>query len=245
MSKSRMIRAVLAGIALGCVSHAAFASPIFSPHGQVYPDGSESYLRPEQSELIETPGHVFGYVDEFFIRDFRLVNYAVPGGDGIQTMTASFFAEFRSTPGGTVEGSVNLPGTFVVAIDGRPGVNDAGVFSAATRVARFEGPIAQGLNMIVDLDPNFSDPTGVLSITPIVGGTGYLFDVPVEFVVHGTYCVYTDGNAGDCANLPGDGDVVGPLRHGVPAPATSALILLGLLAGRGLRRRLAGLEVQG
>lgn len=239
MSKSRMIRAVLAGIALVCGSHAAFAGPIFSPDGQVYPDGSSSYLKPESSVLINS----FGYVDEFFIRDFLLDpppgGYVESGGNGFQSMTANFFAEFRDVPGGTVQSSVDLPGIFKLKIDGRPGVHDVGVYDATTLVARFEGLIAPGVTMITDLDPHYALPIGVVSITPVVGGPGYLFDIPVPFVVHARYCVYTDNDPDRCVNPDGNWTPVGPLEHDVPVPATGALILLGLLAGQGLRRRFA------
>lgn len=231
-------RAALAAVVLATASTGAFAAPVFTAFGDPFPVGSTVTMVPGSPGNFGTP---FGTVEEIVLSNFSLLSTSPAGSDIKYIYSATFFNEFLSGPGGSVVGSfTGTTSNFDVTLFGRTGAFNTGPFNAEITAATFAGDVKDASNAVVfsnfmtGISPTI-DSTGTATFTgPVVvdGNLGLMANT--SFNVQGQYS--TDGGNSFTPTPPLNADST---PAAAPAPATAALMLLGLAGIARARRQRA------
>lgn len=170
------------------------------------------------------PGGATLYASDFYITGFVPSTLAIAS----ETFNANFHVDFRDSSGTLIPGAgLNLTSTdFTVNFAGRTAIGQLGTFDLTLQSATF----GAGTPFVVSLAHTAT--ANVTISTGAAGGFNIHYNTP--FVIPGQYSVggttYPTGNLGD-AN--GGGVTSG----NAPEPAILALVVPGLLAMAGLRKR--------
>ncbi|MDD5033735.1 MAG: hypothetical protein PHE55_03175 [Methylococcaceae bacterium] len=229
---SALTRGILAAVALSSVSAVANAGFV-----NALPDpflGRSVDLQAASGTLVPLsgvgPGGVTLYANHFLIQNFVFNSF--DGVTGTENLTAQFDVDFLDSAGKPVGGNADLPGTFKVQFNGRTTPFEAGTFTTRLLEASFSGTTSLGTPIDVSLA---NQPTATISIQPHVGGNGYDINYLTSFTIQGQYAL----NGGAPIAVPPLGDANNGTTTKVSEPLTLALLVPGLLAMAGSRRRRA------
>ncbi|MFO1433265.1 MAG: hypothetical protein U1F76_24720 [Candidatus Competibacteraceae bacterium] len=228
-SLSTLTRAAFAAVVLAAAASTASATPVFTPNGDPFPTGSNIILGPG----YDSP---FGYIPYRLITDFQLQSIDTTGGNETFTYTAAGSYPILDAPGGNQVGSgQGTVSDFTVAILGRTGLFETGTFDLVINSYTSDGVVSpSGDHVQGMLNPGLASGGTVTFTGPVtVGGVpGLLADT--SFDINGQGRI----NGGPLIILPPQHGTSSPLPpSAVPEPATAALVIPGLLALLGVRRR--------
>lgn len=228
-SLSTLTRAAFAAVVLAATASTASATPVFTPFGDPFPTGTT---------LIATPGTTVsvGYIPYRIASNFHLQTFSTTGGNQTFVYTDDLSFPILDAPGGNQVGSGQATSTdFTVTISGRAGLFETGTFNLVLDSYTTNGVLSPGgVPSHGLLNPGLASGGTVTFTGPVtVGGVpGLLADT--SFIINRIVSV----NGRPPYILPPLNATSSPFPpSAVPEPATAALVIPGLLAMLGVRRR--------